>query len=496
MKLISMDNYDLNNYLNENGDCFLVVNFIYKKFFKDNGYNNRGNYAAAQYFSYNLMRILTNLESTLEKRNHKDIINILKSFKVSMVSDIAVKKSSRNTYVNYLMKPNKIIEELSDGELQNLILRNYCYDQTQDYLNLCNEDIVFSKKQNHLNNVASNGKLFAGLNNLKFIPRFFGRYSTKTVDKKFDECNECNEFTESVLPPKRIGIYFRPEAYPTQSETLIRYVKGLTLNDTEVYILGANPNIQSENFTYTHTTDSNEFYGSIDKLYTTVPCEPGDVLPNHLVEAILNDIEIVVINEDGIIKPSDLYKIPLTSITAGFLELNMLFDFNHQFWNKEDSKNILELKESIEKLKNKAKANCTISSLSKDLKKYREELTRYEYYNNINNILTYFPNIELKSIKETAEYLKITSLRYFIIDLFQYIFENYQLFNDEQEEHLKEAIDDVFPKEELGKYLNLFFTNGERLIINRVKREIITKYFSTSSLNFSPYKISFDKTED
>ena len=108
-------------------------------------------------------------------------------------------------------------------------------------------------------------------------------------------------------------------------------------------------------------------------------------------------------------------------------------------------------------------------------------------------LLIYVPNTELKSIKETAEYLKITSLRYFIIDLFQYIFENYQLFNDEQEEHLKEAIDDVFPKEELGKYLNLFFTNGERLIINRVKREIITKYFSTSSLNFSPYKISFDK---
>jgi hypothetical protein len=131
------------------------------------------------------------------------------------------------------------------------------------------------------------------------------------------------------------------------------------------------------------------------------------------------------------------------------------------------------------KLKNKAKANYAIHSLNKELSKYKEELTRYEYYNNVNNILTYFPNTELKSIKETAEYLKMTSLRYFIIDLFQYIFENYQLFNDEQEEHLKEAIDDVFPKEELGAYLNLFFTNGERLIINRVKREIITWLFFT-----------------
>ena len=476
------DNDNLAKNQNKNGECFLVVNFIYKNFLKDNGYSNRGNYAAAEYFANNLMKILTNLELTLEKREHKDIIDILKSFKVSIVSDTTVKNSSRNTYVNYLMKPNKIIEELSNGELQNLILRNYCYDQTQEYLNLCNEDIIFSKKQNHLNNVASNGKLFAGLNNLKFIPRFFGMYSVETVDKK---CNECNDYSKSVLPPKRIGIYFRPEAYPTQSETLIRYVKGLTLNNTKVYILGANPNIQSEIFNYIHTTDENEFYNSIDRLYTTVPCEQGDTLPNHLFQAILNDIEIAVINEDGIIKPSDLYKIPLTSITAGFLELNMLFDFNHQFWNKEDSKNILEFKNTIEKLKNKAKANYTIHSLNKDLNKYREELTRYEYYNNIHNILTYFPNTELKSIKETAEYLKMSSLRYFIIDLFQYIFENYQLFNDEQEEYLKEAIDDVFPKEELGKYLNLFFTNGDRLIINRVKREIITKYFSSSSLNFS-----------
>lgn len=476
------DNDNLAKNQNKIEECFLVVNFIYKNFLKDNTYSNRGNYAATKYFAYNLMKILANLELTLEKREHQDIINILKLIKVAMVSDTTVKNSSRNTYVNYLMKPNKIIEELSNGELQNLILRNYCYDQTQEYLNLCNEDIIFSKKQNHLNNVASNGKLFAGLNNLKFIPRFFGMYSVETIDKKCNEYNECNE---SVLPPKRIGIYFRPEAYQTQSETLIRYVKGLTLNNTEVYILGANPNIQSEIFNYIHTTDENEFYNSIDRLYTTVPCEQGDTLPNHLFQAILNDIEIAVINEDGIIKPSDLYKIPLTSITAGFLELNMLFDFNHQFWNKEDSKNILELKESIEKLKNKAKANYTIHSLNKDLNKYREELTRYEYYNNINNILTYFPNTELKSIKETAEYLKMSSLRYFIIDLFQYIFENYQLFNDEQEEYLKEAIDDVFPKEELGKYLNLFFTNGDRLIINRVKREIITKYFSNSSLNFS-----------
>ena len=473
----------INDYLaknqNKTEECFLVVNFIYKKFFKDNGYNNRGNYAATRYFAYNLMRILTDIESTLEKREqreNKDIINILKSIKVAMVSDTTVKNSSRNTYVNYLMKPNKIIEELSDGNLQNLILRNYCYDQTQEYLNLYKEDTVFSKKQNHLNNAASNGKLFAGLNNLKFIPRFFGIHSTKIVDKKHD----------LILPPERIGIYFRPEAYPIQSETLIRYVQGLTLNNTEVYILGANPNIQSKIFNYIHTTDENEFFGSIDRLYTAVPCEQGDTLPNHLFQAILNEVEIVVINEDGIIRPSDLYKIPLTSITAGFLELNMLFDFNHQFWNKEDSENILELKEQIEKLKNKAKANYTIHSLNKDLSKYREELIKFEYYNNISNILIYVPNTELKSIKETAEYLKMTSLRYFIIDLFQYIFENYHLFNDEQEEHLKEAIDDVFPKEELGAYLNLFFTNGERLIINRVKREIITKYFSTSSLNFSP----------
>ena len=482
------DNDNLVKNQNKNGECFLVVNFIYKNFLKDNGYSNRGNYAAAEYFANNLMEILTNLELTLEKREHKDIIDILKSFKVSIVSDTTVKNSSRNEHVNYLMKPNKIIEELSNGKLQNLILRNYCYDQTQEYLNLCNEDIIFSKKQNHLNNTTSNGKLFAGLNDLKFFLNFFGKYSTKIVDNK--------KYKDLILPPERIGIYFRPEAYSTQSETLIRYVKGLTLNNTEVYILGANPNIQSEHFTYTHTTDSNVFYSSIDKLYTTVPCEPGDVLPNHLVEAILNDIEIVVINEDGIIKPSNLYKIPLTSITAGFLELNMLFDFNHQFWDKEDSKNILEFKNTIEKLKNKTKSNYTIHSLNKDLKAYREELIKFEYYNNISNILIYAPNTKLEGIKKTAEYLKSSSLRYFIVDLFEYIFEHYQLFNDRQKTYLKEAIDDILPKEELGVYLDLFFAKGDRLIINKVKREILTKYLNNSPLQFLPYKIPFVETED
>lgn len=473
------------NHNHDQDHCFLVINFIYKEFLKDNAYSNRGNHAAVEYFANNLMKILTILELTLEKREHQDIIDILESFKVSVVSDITVKNSSRNTYVNYLMKPNKIIEELSNGKLQNLILRNYCYDQTQEYLNLYKEDTIFSKKQNHLGNAASNGKLFAGLNGLKFIPRFFGEYSTKRISKKYD-----------LTTPRRIGIYFRPEAYPIQSETLIKFVQGLTLNNTEVYILGANPNIQSEIFTYTHTTDSNKFYGSIDKLYTTVPCEPGDTLPNHLVEAILNDIEIVVINEDGIIRPSDLYKIPLTSITAGFLELNMLFDFNHQFWNKEDSKNLLELKESIEKLKNKAKANYTIHSLNKDLKAYREEFIKFEYYNNIQDILTYAPNTELKSTKEIAEYLKTLSLRYFIVDLFEYIFEHYELFNNKQKAYLKEAIDDIIPKEGLGVYLDLFFAEGNRLIINKIKRKILTNYLNNSPLHFLPYKIPFNETED
>ena len=355
-------------------------------------------------------------------------------------------------------------------------------------MNLCKEDAIFSKKQNHLNNATSNGKIFAGLNDLKFFLNFFGKYSTKMVDNK--------KYKDLILPPERIGIYYRPEAFQIQSETLIRYVKGLTLNNTEVYILGANPNIQSEHFTYTYTTDSNVFYSSIDKLYTTVPCEPGDVLPNHLVEAILNDIEIVVINEDGIIKPSNLYKIPLTSITAGFLELNMLFDFNHQFWDKEDSKNILEFKNTIEKLKNKTKSNYTIHSLNKDLKAYREELIKFEYYNNISNILIYAPNTKLEGIKKTAEYLKSSSLRYFIVDLFEYIFEHYELFNDRQKTYLKEAIDDILPKEELGVYLDLFFAKGDRLIINKVKREILTKYLNNSPLQFLPYKIPFVETED
>ena len=492
---------------NDQNQCFLVVNFIYKNFLKDNTYSNRGNFAAAKYFSDNLTRTIENININLEKNNHDNhdnhdiriIQDILKSFKVSIVSDTDVKKSKRNTFVNYLMKPEKIVENLATDKLKNLILRNYNYDQTQEYLNNYSEDIIFSKKQNQFNNAVSNGKFFAGLNNLKFFPNFFGMYSTKKTDnKKYNEYNDL-----SICPPERIGIYYRPEAFQIQSETLIKYVQSLTLNNTEVYILGANPNIQSEYFNYTHTTDANEFFNSIDRLYTTVPCEPGDVLPNHLFEAILNGVEVVVINEAGIIKPTDLYKIPFTKITAGFLELNMLFDFNHQFWDEQDSRIEPYLKQDIEKLRKEAEINYlkgleneqTNPSNPSDTfnKTDKTDTTKYEYYNNIRNNLVYSPNSKLEGIRETAEYLKASSLRFFIIEFFEYIFKNYYLFTDKQEAYLKETIDTILPNPQLGDYLNFFFTNGDRLIINRIKREILIKYLCEHNFYFIPYKIHFDK---
>ena len=91
------DNDNLAKNQNKIEECFLVVNFIYKNFLKDNAYSNRGNHAATKYFAYNLMRILTNIELTLEKREHrenKDIVDILKSIKVAMVSDTTVKSGS------------------------------------------------------------------------------------------------------------------------------------------------------------------------------------------------------------------------------------------------------------------------------------------------------------------------------------------------------------------------------------------------------------------
>ena len=93
----------------------------------------------------------------------------------------------------------------------------------------------------------------------------------------------------------------------------------------------------------------------------------------------------------------------------------------------------------------------------KIIHEFKYDYSKFEYYNNISNILVYAPNTKLEGIKNTAEYLKMISLRYFIVDLFEYIFEHYQLFNDRQKTYLKEAIDDILPKEELGVYLDLFF---------------------------------------
>ena len=45
----------------------------------------------------------------------------------------------------------------------------------------------------------------------------------------------------------------------------------------------------------------------------------------------------------------DIYKTPLNSITAGFLELNLLFDFNHQFWDKRDQQALEQTKELLQK---------------------------------------------------------------------------------------------------------------------------------------------------
>ena len=76
----------------------------------------------------------------------------------------------------------------------------------------------------------------------------------------------------------------------------------------------------------------------------------------------------------------DIYKTPLNSITAGFLELNLLFDFNHQFWDKRDQQALEQTKELLQNKLN----DCIPDPIY--------QINNESYYKNILTILDFSPN--------------------------------------------------------------------------------------------------------
>ena len=438
-----------------------LVNFIFKEFKRENFYSNRGNYSAAKFFSTLLCKSLTRIEDILKmesldhKNKHQVLLDIISNIKVSKISSYEINHSSKQNNFKNFIKDTKVLTRAAEAteegtEGPNLILRNYCYDQVSNVTFLDENDIVFGKLNKALCKVASNGLLYAGLNDLKYIPRFFG-YKYNPVGQSILRYRKISNGLSGLSIPKNVGIYYRPETYPLQSQKLLTYVS--SLKNCKVFILGALPGKDKNLDNFICTTDEKFFYSSIDTFYYTIPEEPGDTLPNCLVHAVLNGIQVNIVDAEKIIRPTDIYKTPLNSITAGFLELNLLFDFNHQFWDKRDQQALEQTKELLQNKINKSQ-------------------THHNYYENVLCILDFGPNRKNETIQEIAEYLIGISERYFMLELFDFLFKHYIMFSETEIETLKDILNELFPAENF----NVF--NGELIFQEyvKLKRYLLEKY--------------------
>ena len=451
---------------NQTKNFYPLVNFIFKEFKRENFYSNRGNYSAVEFFSTLLCKSLTRIEDILkmESLDHKNkyqvLLDIISNIKVSKISSYEINHCKQNNFKNFI-KNTKVLTRAAEAteegpEGPNLILRNYCYDQVSNVTFLDENDIVFGKLNKALCKVASNGFLYAGLNDLKYIPRFFG-YKYDPVDQSILRDRKNLNGLGCFGVPRNVGIYYRPETYPLQSQKLLDYVS--SLKNCKVFILGALPGKDKSLDNFICTTDEKFFYSSIDTFYYTIPEEPGDTLPNCLVHAVLNGIQVNIVDAEKIIRPMDIYKTPLNSVTAGFLELNLLFDFNHQFWDKRDQQ---ALEQTKELLQNKIK-DCIQDIYQTNNK---------SYYKNILTILDFSPNRKNETIQEVAEHLIKISERYFVLELFSFLFKQYLMFSETEIETLKDILNELFPAENF----NVF--NGELIFQEyvKLKRYLLEKY--------------------
>ena len=441
-----------------------LVNFIFKEFKRENFYSNRGNYSAAKFFSVLLCKSLTRIEDILKmesldhKNKHQVLLDIISNIKVSKISSYEINHSSKQNNFKNFIKDTKVLTRAAEATTEgpegpegpNLILRNYCYDQVSNVTFLDENDVVFGKLNKALCKVASNGLLYAGLNDLNYIPRFFG-YKYHPVGQSILRDRKNLNSLGGLGVPRNVGIYYRPETYPLQSQKLLTYVS--SLKNCTVFILGALPGKDKNLDNFICTTDEKFFYSSIDTFYYTIPEEPGDTLPNCLVHAVLNGIQVNIVDAEKIIRPTDIYKTPLNSVTAGFLELNLLFDFNHQFWDKRDQQALEQTKELLQNKINKSQ-------------------THHNYYENVLCILDFGPNRKNETIQEIAEYLIGISERYFMLELFDFLFKHYIMFSETEIETLKDILNELFPAENF----NVF--NGELIFQEyvKLKRYLLEKY--------------------
>lgn len=428
------------NVLKNKEEHYNIINFVYKNFLKENFYSNRSNYFAMLFSIKTLQNFFIEFIETYKNEPNKNpLIDFLEATRICVVpSDLENK-----AFIS--RKRNKDFR----------ILRNYIYDQTGFYLYSDKDDIIFNKIQNPLKNSLSNGKYYSEFKKISFFPRYYGTEYKKEKPKHIEDNSE-----QTIT---NIGIYYKTETEQNEMKTIIDFLKNQDLKNTNVFIMGAyfeKPESLNANKVI-QTTLEKEFYSNISKFYYTIPVSPGNCLPNSLVHCVLNNTEVVIVKNNKIMCPLDIYETELTEITSGFLEMNLLFDFNHKY------------------LKEPEKIFNIINTLEK---KYKE--TNNEYYLKVLKTLEYFPNNKNLSNMNLAKVLIDISKKYLIKDFFDYLFTKYQGL-DEEDNIIK--IKKLLNKNNINypdylDYLDTEFTKAQELKINRVKKDILKDYLKDLKL--------------
>ena len=73
------------------------------------------------------------------------------------------------------------------------------------------------------------------------------------------------------------------------------------------------------------------------------------------------------------------------------------------------------------------------------------QINNESYYKNILTILDFSPNRKNETIQEVAEYLIKISERYFVLELFSFLFKQYLMFSETEIETLKDILNELFP---------------------------------------------------
>ena len=262
----------------------------YKNFKKDNGYNSRGNYAAARsYKNY--------ITDYLNKKEYKYI-------KVIMVDIDNAKEQLKSFGASSLFGSQKFY---------NKILFNICFSQlihTHDKMLPYRTpwDIYFTRQKPDLYNsieqslsnsfkYVSNSEQFSKQIDVKYFPRYF--IHEKDI-KELIETNRKNR--EDIYKIYKIGIYNRPEVGINQIMNLKKMVKNILKNNKDkifiLYILGSSDFYDPTFMKYNNlldvikTTDEVEFYSNID-MYLYYPLDENDPVPNSIIHSAYYRIKIV-----------------------------------------------------------------------------------------------------------------------------------------------------------------------------------------------------------